>query len=115
MKKSESNRLDSCYENSHFLFRVTCVIKQLFSNNSSAPKAKIPVRSDPIRSDPQSDPIRSGVRSDPIRSPIRSKQSDPGFVNGHTIRLKAIKMLEGSSVLVYHKTRKIILNLCLDY
>ena len=31
----------------------------------------------------------------------------------NTIRLKAIKMLEGSSVLVYHKTRKIILNLCL--
>ena len=41
-------------------------LKQLFlKNNNSALKAKIPVRSDPIRSDPESDP-----------------ESDPGFVNG---------------------------------
>ena len=46
------HRLDSCYENSDFLFRATCVItKNSFSqNNNSTPKAKISVRSDPIRS-----------------------------------------------------------------
>jgi len=47
--------------------RSTCIIvKTAFSqNNNSAPKAEIPVRSDPTRSDPESDP-----------------ESDPGFVNG---------------------------------
>ena len=51
--------------NSDFIFRANCVIiKNSFSqNNSSAPKAKILVRSDP-----------SG-------SPIRSKLSDPGFID----------------------------------
>ena len=59
-----SHRLNSCCENSDFLFRATCVIiKSSFSqNNSSAPKAKRPVRSDPIRSDPQSDPVQA-IRS----------------------------------------------------
>ena len=46
-----SHRLDSCCENSDFLFRATCIIiKSSFSqNNSSALKTKIPVRSDQIR------------------------------------------------------------------
>ena len=43
-----SHRLDSCCQNSDFLFQATCVmIKNSFSqSNSSAPKAKISVRSD---------------------------------------------------------------------
>ena len=31
----------------------------------------------------------------------------------NTISIKSTKVLEGSFVIVYHKTRKIILNLCL--
>ena len=50
----------SCCENSNFLFRVTCVIiKHSFSqNNAASSKAKIPVRSDPIRSAVRSDPSK---------------------------------------------------------
>ena len=45
-----SHRLDSCCENSDFLFRATCIITNSFSqNNSSALKTKIPVQSDQIR------------------------------------------------------------------
>ena len=66
-----SHRLDSCCENSDFLFRATCIIiKNSFSQkNSSTLKAKIPVRSD--------------LQSDPW-----SKQSDPGFVDGLDLCLK---------------------------
>ena len=43
------------------------LLKQHFpKNNNPAPKAKIPVRSDPIQSGVRSDP-----KSDPIRNPIR--------------------------------------------
>ena len=47
--------------------RSPCVIVTTAfpKNNNSAPKAKIPVRSDLMRS-----PIRSDPKSDPIRSPI---------------------------------------------
>ena len=54
-------------------------LKQLFlKNNNSALKAKLPDRSDPIRSDPIRSPIRSEILSDPQSDP----ESDPGFVNG---------------------------------
>ena len=61
------HRLDSCCENSDFLFRAICVIiKNSFSqNNSSAPKAKISIQFYLIQS-----PIRSAVQSDPSH-PIR--------------------------------------------
>ena len=60
--------------------RSTCaIVKTAFSqNNNFAPKAKIPVRSDPIRSGVRSG-IRSGIRSNQESDP----ESDPGFVNGH--------------------------------
>ena len=57
-----SHWLDSCCENSDFLFRATCVIIKTSQNNSSALKEKIPVQTDPIRSGVQSD-----TQSDPIQ------------------------------------------------
>ena len=68
------------------------LLKQLFLNNNSAPKVKIPVQSDPIQSPIQSDP-----------------ESDPGFVNGlyqTGLNMSRINQQCSKNLLVFNNSKR---------